>query len=62
MTSMVNNIARLDTQPALKLFADWTDRIEAGELPQGNADAAARRRAQHRRDPVGLGRPDALPA
>jgi hypothetical protein len=34
MTSMVNNIARLDTQPALKLFADWTDRIKAGELPK----------------------------
>jgi hypothetical protein len=33
-TNMVNNIGRLDTQRALKLFADWTDRIGAGALPQ----------------------------
>jgi hypothetical protein len=33
MTQMVNNIGRIDTQRALKLFADWTDRIAAGELP-----------------------------
>ena len=33
MTQMVNNIGRLGTQRALKLFADWTDRIAAGELP-----------------------------
>ena len=33
MTQMVTNIGRLDTQRALKLFADWTDRIAAGELP-----------------------------
>jgi hypothetical protein len=33
MTSMVNNIGRLDTKRALSLFADWTDRIAAGELP-----------------------------
>src|ERR1700720_4136008 len=33
MTQMVNNIGRVDTQRAVKLFADWTDRIEAGELP-----------------------------
>jgi hypothetical protein len=31
---MVTNIGRLDTQRALKLFADWTDRIAAGALPQ----------------------------
>ncbi len=30
---MVNAVARLDTQRALKLWADWTDRIAAGELP-----------------------------
>jgi hypothetical protein len=30
---MARNISRLDTQRALKLFADWTDRIAAGELP-----------------------------
>jgi hypothetical protein len=33
MTQMSTNIGRLDTQRALRLFADWTDRIEAGELP-----------------------------
>ncbi|HEX8167612.1 MAG TPA: carboxypeptidase-like regulatory domain-containing protein [Beijerinckiaceae bacterium] len=33
MTQMVTNIGRLDTKRALKLFADWTDRIAAGELP-----------------------------
>src|SRR5262249_17006068 len=33
MTQMANVISRLDTQRALKLFADWTDRIAAGELP-----------------------------
>ena len=33
MTQMVNAIGRLDSQRALALFADWTDRIAAGELP-----------------------------
>ena len=33
MTNMATAIGRLDTQRALKLFADWTDRIAAGELP-----------------------------
>ena len=30
---MQRDITRLDTQIALKLFADWTDRIAGGELP-----------------------------
>ncbi len=30
---MVNAISRLDSNRALALFADWTDRIAAGELP-----------------------------
>ena len=30
---MVGAIGRLDTQRALSLFGDWTDRIKAGELP-----------------------------
>ena len=30
---MTRDITRLDTQLALKLFGDWTDRIAAGELP-----------------------------
>ncbi len=33
MNSMATAIGRVDTQRALKLFADWTDRIAAGELP-----------------------------
>ena len=33
MTQMTNNIGRLDPTRAYKLFADWTDRIAAGELP-----------------------------
>ena len=33
MTQMVNNIGRLDTNRAIRLFAEWTDRIEGGELP-----------------------------
>ena len=30
---MARDITRLDTQVALKLFGDWTDRIASGELP-----------------------------
>ncbi len=33
MTQMVNVAGRLGTQRALGLWADWTDRIAAGELP-----------------------------
>jgi hypothetical protein len=33
LTQMVTAIGRLDTARAFKLFADWTDRIAAGELP-----------------------------
>jgi hypothetical protein len=33
MTNMANAIGRIDTQRALKQYADWTDRIAAGELP-----------------------------
>jgi hypothetical protein len=32
-SNMVSNIGKLDTQRALKLFGEWTDRIAAGELP-----------------------------
>jgi hypothetical protein len=31
--NMINNIGRLDTQRALKLFAEWTDKINGGALP-----------------------------
>jgi hypothetical protein len=30
---MARNLGDIDTQRALKLFADWTDRIAAGEIP-----------------------------
>src|ERR1043166_4728898 len=33
MNNMSNNIGRLGGPRALELFADWTDRIAAGELP-----------------------------
>src|SRR5947207_14585256 len=33
MTNMTNNIVRLDAPRMLGQFADWTDRIAAGELP-----------------------------
>ena len=33
LTQMMRDIGRLDTQRALHLFGDWTDRIAAGELP-----------------------------
>jgi hypothetical protein len=32
-STMARNMGRLDTQRAFKLFADWTDRIAAGQLP-----------------------------
>src|SRR5437667_1877103 len=33
MTNMTNNVGRFDAQRMLGQFADWTDRIAAGELP-----------------------------
>jgi hypothetical protein len=33
MAQMTNNLGRLDPKRATRLFADWTDRIAAGELP-----------------------------
>ncbi|MBA2590377.1 MAG: carboxypeptidase regulatory-like domain-containing protein [Alphaproteobacteria bacterium] len=32
-TSMIGSIGRVDTQRALALFGDWTDRVRKGELP-----------------------------
>jgi len=43
MTNMATNIGRMHAPQAIKLFADWTDRIAAGELP-----AAQPRRPQGR--------------
>jgi hypothetical protein len=36
--SMIRNIGMLDTQRALKFFADWTDRIAAGDLPKARPE------------------------
>ena len=33
LTQMARDITRLDSQRALALFGDWTDRVAAGELP-----------------------------
>ncbi len=38
MTQMVNVAGRLGSKPALQLWADWTDRIAAGELPFAKPD------------------------
>jgi hypothetical protein len=38
MNLMARDINRLDTDIALKLFGDWTDRIAAGELPFAKPD------------------------
>ena len=45
---MTRDITRLDTERALALFGDWTDRIAAGELPFARPDASAGARAQPR--------------
>ena len=37
-TQMVNALARIDAPLALKLFADWTDRVAAGELPSSQPE------------------------
>lgn len=36
--NMAGSIGRLDTSKALGLFADWTDRIAAGELPKARPE------------------------
>ena len=38
MTNMTNNIGRFDAPRMLGQFADWTDRIAAGELPFAKPD------------------------
>ena len=37
-TAMANLVGRLDTQRVLSNFADWTDRIAAGELPKSKPE------------------------
>ena len=60
--AMINGIGRLDTQRALALFGDWTDRIRKGELPFAKPPRPQGRGAQHRRHPVGLAQPHRLSA
>jgi hypothetical protein len=45
----------LDAVP-IKYLADWTDRVAKGELPSYQTHSAARGRAQHRCDDLGLAR------
>jgi hypothetical protein len=52
---MIRNIGELDSQRALKYFADWTDRIAAGELPKAKPQRPQGCRAECGRDRVGLG-------
>ena len=40
---MVNAIGRFDTQRALTLFGDWTDRVAKGELPKSEPPRPAGR-------------------
>ena len=58
-SAMANALGRQDTKLAISNLANWTDRIAGGELPFAKPRAAARRRAQRRHHPVGLGRPQA---
>ncbi len=53
-TNMTANIGKLDTQRALKLFGEWTDRVAAGELPKAQPPRPQGRRTQCRRHRVGL--------
>ena len=56
---MGNGLDRMGRRRALEMFADWTDRILAGEVPPG-AGATPRCGAQRRHDPMGLGRPEGV--
>ncbi len=51
---MMGAIGRFDTQRALAMFGDWTDRVAKGELPRHGSAASNRDRTQRRRDGVGL--------
>jgi hypothetical protein len=44
-----------------RYVGDWTDRVAKGRAAAQQADAAPRRRAQHRRHDVGVGRPEEIP-
>ncbi len=60
--AMVNAVGRLDTKRALAPFADWTDRIAAGELPTAPPPRPQGVRAQCRHFDMGLGHAHGLPS
>ncbi len=55
-SNMDGQLSSLGRQRALKMFADWTDRIAAGEYPKEAPPRPQGRRAQSRHHAVGLGR------
>jgi len=58
----IHVVGRLGTERRSKLWADWTDRIAAGELPfasQSGRKVMSEQRGPH---PVGLEPPYGLPA
>ena len=56
---MAGGLNQMGKDRALAMFADWTDRIAAGELPPAPA-ASAGAGAQRRHLAVGLGRPEGV--
>ena len=59
--SWLRNIGRLGPQRALALFADWTDRIAAGELPSRSRTRPQGVERNVVITHVGLGRAEGLP-
>ena len=57
--NMMGRLNQMGRQRALELFADWTDRIAAGELPPSPPRPEGVER-KHRRHPLGLGHPDGV--
>ena len=62
MNNMALGLGRIGADKAYAIFADWTDRVAAGEVPADQAAASAGRRAQRRHHDVGLVNAEALPA
>ena len=60
-SQMLNGMNQFGAKRAFALFADWTDRIAAGEVPPA-PPTAARHRAQRRHHPMGLGGPEVVSA
>ena len=60
MSNMTLVIGRLGPKKGLDLYADWTERVEKGELPFAKPERPTGRRAQRRHQHVGLGQSEAL--